>query len=387
MKKFIALLSLVSFIQCGSSDKKNVSEIIATGTLEEIQLQKTAHVKTINQLEKELEQLNASLQSKDKTQKFVLVGSVELKEEFYQHSVSFQGSIETDKNILIYPEIPGLLKKIHVSEGQKVTQGTLLAEISDGGLRDQLEQLKLQLKLAKTTFERQQRLWKQKIGSEIQFLQAKTNYLSIEKSVSQMKDQVAKTKITAPFDGVIDHIVADRGSNLTPGMTPIIRIINLDQMKVAAEIPEIHLPNIHTNTSAVVSVPVLGTQYEERVSVVGNFINPNNRSFRVEISLDNKEQMLKPNMTALIEVNDYNNPKAVLVSIKNILENQAGASYVYKLVEEDAAQNTYRVEKTFVKLGKSSKNKIEILSGLQAGDRIVEDGIRLVKDQQLVKNI
>lgn len=387
MKKFIALLSLVSFIQCGSSDKKNVSEIIATGTLEEIQLQKTAHVKTINQLEKELEQLNASLQSKDKTQKFVLVGSVELKEEFYQHSVSFQGSIETDKNILIYPEIPGLLKKIHVSEGQKVTQGTLLAEISDGGLRDQLEQLKLQLKLAKTTFERQQRLWKQKIGSEIQFLQAKTNYLSIEKSVSQMKDQVAKTKITAPFDGVIDHIVADRGSNLTPGMTPIIRIINLDQMKVAAEIPEIHLPNIHTNTSALVSVPVLGTQYEERVSVVGNFINPNNRSFRVEISLDNKEQMLKPNMTALIEVNDYNNPKAVLVSIKNILENQAGASYVYKLVEEDAAQKTYRVEKTFVKLGKSSNNKVEILSGLQAGDRIVEDGIRLVKDQQLVKNI
>jgi len=387
MKKFIALLSLVSFIQCGSSDKKNVSVFIATGTLEEIQLQKTAHVKTINQLEKELEQLNASLQSKDKTQKFVLVGSVELKEEFYQHSVSFQGSIETDKNILIYPEIPGLLKKIHVSEGQKVTQGTLLAEISDGGLRDQLEQLKLQLKLAKTTFERQQRLWKQKIGSEIQFLQAKTNYLSIEKSVSQMKDQVAKTKITAPFDGVIDHIVADRGSNLTPGMTPIIRIINLDQMKVAAEIPEIHLPNIHTNTSAVVSVPVLGTQYEERVSVVGNFINPNNRSFRVEISLDNKEQMLKPNMTALIEVNDYNNPKAVLVSIKNILENQAGASYVYKLVEEDAAQNTYRVEKTFVKLGKSSNNKVEILSGLQAGDRIVEDGIRLVKDQQLVKNI
>ena len=111
MKKFIALLSLVSFIQCGSSDQKSVSEVIATGTLEEIQLQKTEHVKTINQLEKELEQLNESLQAKDQTQKFVLVGSVELKEEFFQHSVSFQGSIETDKNILIYPEIPGLLKK------------------------------------------------------------------------------------------------------------------------------------------------------------------------------------------------------------------------------------------------------------------------------------
>ncbi|MDC1460846.1 efflux RND transporter periplasmic adaptor subunit, partial [Flavobacteriaceae bacterium] len=146
-------------------------------------------------------------------------------------------------------------------------------------------------------------------------------------------------------------------------------------------------PNIHTNTSAIVSIPVLGTEYKETVSVVGNFINPNNRSFRVEISLDNKDAMLKPNMTAAIEVNDYSNPNAVLVSIKNILENQKGASYVYKLVEEDATQNTYRVEKTFVKLGKSSNNKVEILSGLQAGDRIVEDGIRLVKDQQLVKNI
>lgn len=387
MKKFIALLSLILFIQCGSSDKKNVSEIIASGTLEEIQLQKTTHVKTINQLEKELEQLNEVLQTKDQAQKLVLVGSVALKEESFKHFVSFQGSVETDKNILIYPEIPGLLQNVHVSEGQKVKRGTLLAEISDSGLKDQLQQLELQLKLAKTTFERQERLWEQKIGSEIQFLQAKTNYLSIEKSVAQMKDQVAKTKITAPFDGIVDHIVADQGSNLAPGMTPIIRIINLDQMKVSAEIPEIHLPNIHKNTSASLYVPVLGAQFEETVSVVGNFINPSNRSFRIEISVNNKEGVLKPNMTAKVEVNDYSNPKAVLVSIKNILENQKGESYVYKLVVADASQNTFKVEKTFVKLGKSSNNKVEIIEGLQAGDRIVEDGIRLVRDQQIVKNI
>lgn len=387
MKKFIALLSLILFIQCGSSDKKNVSEIIANGTLEEIQLQKTTHVKTINQLEKELEQLNEVLQTKDQAQKLVLVGSVALKEESFKHFVSFQGSVETDKNILIYPEIPGLLQNVHVSEGQKVKRGTLLAEISDSGLKDQLQQLELQLKLAKTTFERQERLWEQKIGSEIQFLQAKTNYLSIEKSVAQMKDQVAKTKITAPFDGIVDHVVADQGSNLAPGMTPIIRIINLDQMKVSAEIPEIHLPNIHKNTSASVYVPVLGAQFEETVSVVGNFINPSNRSFRVEISVNNKEGVLKPNMTAKVKVNDYSNPKAVLVSIKNILENQKGESYVYKLVVADASQNTFKVEKTFVKLGKSSNNKVEIIEGLQAGDRIVEDGIRLVRDQQIVKNI
>ena len=387
MKKLTTLLTLLIFIQCGSPIKKSITEIISEGSLEEIQLLKTTHVKTINQLKKELNQLNEALLLKDQTQRYVLVESIELEKEIFNHFVSFQGSIETDKNVVIYPEIPGLLKKIHVKEGQQVTEGTLLAEISDGGLIDQLDQLKLQLKLAKTTYNRQKRLWNQKIGSEIQFLQAKTNYLSLQKSVLQMNDQVTKTKITAPFDGIIDHIIADSGSNLSPGMTPILRVVNLDQMKVAAEIPEMHLPNIQKNTSAIVSVPVLGIQFNEVVANVGNFINPNNRSFRVEISINNENGALKPNMTVEIKVNDYKNPEAILVPIKDVLENQNGESYVYLLEVSDEANDIYKVVKTFVKLGKTSDNKIEIIEGLEAGDKIVEEGIRLIKDQQLVKNI
>ena len=387
MKKLATLLILLLFVQCEPKDKKKFSDIMSEGSLEEIQLLKTTHVKTINQLKKELEQLNEVLLSKDQTQRYVLIGSIELEEEIFEHFVSFQGSIETDKNIVIYPEIPGLLKKIHVTEGQQVTQGDLLAELSDGGLIDQFEQFKLQLKLAKTTYNRQKRLWNQKIGSEIQFLQAKTTYLSLQKSVSQMNDQVTKTKITAPFDGIVDHIIADSGSNLSPGITPIMRVINLDQMKVAAEIPEMHLPNIQKNTSAIVYIPVLGIQFNEVVASVGNFINPNNRSFRVEISINNENGALKPNMTAEIKVNDYKNPEAILVPIKDILENQNGKSYVYLLEVSDEAKDIYKVVKTFVKLGKASDNKIEIIEGLEAGDKIVEEGIRLIKDQQLVKNI
>ena len=387
MKKLTTLLTLLVFIQCGSPIKKSVTEIISEGSLEEIQLLKTRHVKTINQLKKELNQLNEALLLKDQTQRYVLVESIELEKEIFNHFVSFQGSIETDKNVVIYPEIPGLLKKIHVKEGQQVTEGTLLAEISDGGLIDQLDQLKLQLKLAKTTYNRQKRLWNQKIGSEIQFLQAKTTYLSLQKSVSQMNDQVTKTKITAPFDGIVDHIIADSGSNLSPGITPIMRVINLDQMKVAAEIPEMHLPNIQKNTSAIVYIPVLGIQFNEVVASVGNFINPNNRSFRVEISINNENGALKPNMTAEIKVNDYKNPEAILVPIKDILENQNGKSYVYLLEVSDEAKDIYKVVKTYVKLGETSDNKIEIIEGLEAGDKIVEEGIRLIKDQQLVKNI
>jgi membrane fusion protein (multidrug efflux system) len=387
MKKLTTLLTLLVFIQCGSPIKKSVTEIISEGSLEEIQLLKTRHVKTINKLKKELNQLNEALLLKDQTQRYVLVESIELEKEIFNHFVSFQGSIETDKNVVIYPEIPGLLKKIHVEEGQQVSEGTLLAEISDGGLIDQLDQLKLQLKLAKTTYNRQKRLWNQKIGSEIQFLQAKTTFLSLQKSVSQMNDQVTKTKIRAPFDGIVDHIIADSGSNLSPGITPIMRVINLDQMKVAAEIPEMHLPNIQKNTSAIVYIPVLGIQFNEVVASVGNFINPNNRSFRVEISINNENGALKPNMTAEIKVNDYKNPEAILVPIKDILENQNGKSYVYLLEVSDEAKDIYKVVKTFVKLGKASDNKIEIIEGLEAGDKIVEEGIRLIKDQQLVKNI
>ena len=387
MKKLTTLLTLLVFIQCGSPIKKSVTEIISEGSLEEIQLLKTRHVKTINKLKKELNQLNEALLLKDQTQRYVLVESIELEKEIFNHFVSFQGSIETDKNVVIYPEIPGLLKKIHVEEGQQVSEGTLLAEISDGGLIDQLDQLKLQLKLAKTTYNRQKRLWNQKIGSEIQFLQAKTTFLSLQKSVSQMNDQVTKTKITAPFDGIVDHIIADSGSNLSPGITPIMRVINLDQMKVAAEIPEMHLPNIQKNTSAIVYIPVLGIQFNEVVASVGNFINPNNRSFRVEISINNENGALKPNMTAEIKVNDYKNPEAILVPIKDILENQNGKSYVYLLEVSDEAKDIYKVVKTYVKLGETSDNKIEIIEGLEAGDKIVEEGIRLIKDQQLVKNI
>ena len=144
---------------------------------------------------------------------------------------------------------------------------------------DQLQQLEVQYGLAKTTFERQKRLWEQQIGSEMQYLQAEAQFKSLQKSISQMQDQVAKTKISAPFDGIVDHILADEGSSLAPGMTPVVRIINLDQMKVSASVPEIHLPNIQLGSKVNVEVPVLNRTFEANINTVGNFINPNNRTF------------------------------------------------------------------------------------------------------------
>lgn len=387
MKNSILLLCILLFIQCGSSDKQTTAEIIASNDLAAIQKKKAEVVKNMNTLKQELESLNEVIGQLDNEQKFLLVTSIETKVAPYEHFVSFQGTLETDKNIVMYPEIPGLLKSIKVVEGQRVKKGDVLAIISDSGLVDQLQQLEIQLTLAKTTYERQNRLWEQKIGSEMQFIQAKTQYLSLEKSIAQMKDQVAKTTITAPFDGIVDHILADVGSSLAPGMTPVVRVINLDEMKVSAQIPEIHLNNIKKAAKVAVNIPVLNKTLPAEINAVGNFINPNNRSFRVEIGLENSIGDLKPNMTVLLNINDYKNEAAILVPSKNILEDQAGAKYVYTLERAPGQEGMYKAIKTFVKTGKNSDNKTEILEGLSAGDQIVEDGIRLVKDQQLVKII
>jgi RND family efflux transporter MFP subunit len=387
MKNSILLLCILLFIQCGSSDKQTTAEIIASKNLAAIQTKKAEVVKSMNTLKQELESLNEVIGQLDNEQKFLLVTSIETKVAPYEHFVSFQGTLETDKNIVMYPEIPGLLKSINVVEGQRVKKGDVLAIISDSGLVDQLQQLEIQLALAKTTYERQNRLWEQKIGSEMQFLQAKTQYLSLEKSIAQMKDQVAKTTITAPFDGIVDHLLADVGSSLAPGMTPVLRVINLDEMKVSAQVPEIHLNNIKKTAKVAVNIPVLNKTLPAEINAVGNFINPNNRSFRVEIGLENSTGDLKPNMTVLLNINDYKNEAAILVPSKNILEDQAGAKYVYTLENVAGQDGMYKAIKTFVKTGKSSDNKTEILEGLSAGDQLVEDGIRLVKDQQLVKII
>ena len=387
MKKFLILISLITLTQCGGDAPVQVDALIENGSVEALQSLKIQKQKELNSLKSDIEKLDNALRSQNTEKKLLLGTELLINPQELKHYVAFQGTIDTDQNLLLYPEIPGLLEAIYVEEGQKVKKGKALVKISDSGLQDQLEQMRIQLNLAKTTYERQEKLWNQKIGSEIQYLQAKAAFESLVKSVSQMQDQAAKTIIRAPFDGVVDHIIADKGSNLNPGMTPVLRFMNLKKMQVAGEIPEKHLPNIQKNSEAKVTVPVFGRSWDSKVSFVGNYINPNNRSFRVEIELDNKDERLKPNMTAQVLLNDYTNPQALLVPLKNILKNQDGRSYVFVLEAIAGQKDTYKAVKTFVETGAESNNTLEIIKGLNPGDRILQEGVRLAKDQQLVKVI
>ena len=221
------------------------------------------------------------------SQKRVLVTAIEIKPQIFNHTIEIQANIKTRQNLQLFPEFGGRLNQILVKEGQEVKKGTLLAVIDDAGLQDQLDQMKLQLQLVKTTFERTQRLWDQKIGSEMMYLEAKTRFKSQQKQVAQMRDQLSKTKIYAPFSGVIDEIIARKGSTLAPGMTPIMRIVNLDNMYVESDVPENYLANITKGSFAKVSIPVLNETQNTLVRQTGNFIQPNNRTFRVEAPIKN----------------------------------------------------------------------------------------------------
>ena len=218
MKKTIIFLNfLLLLLACGQETEKTVSSITANkDTLDELQIQKTVYTRQINELSLALDSLNQKLEKISGSQKRVLVTAIEIKPQIFNHTIEIQANIKTRQNLQLFPEFGGRLNQILVKEGQEVKKGTLLAVIDDAGLQDQLDQMKLQLELVKTTFERTQRLWDQKIGSEMMYLEAKTRFKSQQKQVAQMRNQLSKTKIYAPFSGVIDEIIARKGSALAP---------------------------------------------------------------------------------------------------------------------------------------------------------------------------
>ena len=388
MKKTIISVSFSLFLlACGQETEKVASSITNNkGTLDELEIQKANYTRQIKGLTLALDSLNQKLEKMSGGQKRVLVTALEIKPQIFNHTIEIQANIKTRKNLQLFPEFGGRLNQILVKEGQEVKKGTLLAVIDDAGLQDQLDQMKLQLELVKTTFERTQRLWDQKIGSEMMYLEAKTRFKSQQKQVAQMRNQLFKTKIYAPFSGVIDEIIARKGSTLAPGMTPIMRIVNLDNMYVESDVPENYLANITKGSLAKVSIPVLNVTQNTVVRQTGNFIQPNNRTFRVEAPIKNPTGMIKPNLNARLSIVDYSNLEALMIPFRVIRKNAKGNSFVFILTGQEE-NNGYIAEQRFVTLGMSKDELVEITKGVNTEDLIVDEGVSLLVTGQKVKRI
>nr|WP_321221591.1 efflux RND transporter periplasmic adaptor subunit [uncultured Psychroserpens sp.] len=381
-KLFILSLLIAS---CSGNKEQTVEDIIASNDAIAIQTKKDALVTQQQEIANKIKLLDDELKNINPDRNIPLITTFTAKEKEFKHFLELQGSVETKQNLVITPEMGGILQRVYVKEGDKVTKGQLLAKIDDGGLSQQVAQLQIQADLAKTTFERQKRLWDQKIGSEITFLQAKSQYEAAQKGVNQLNQQVAKTSVRAPFSGTIDDVITDQGSVVAPGQTQLIRIVNLDDMYIETDVPESYISSISNGKDVEVDFPVLGKQLDAKIRQTGNFINPANRTFKVEVAVPNKDKTIKPNLTARLKINDYTSENAILIPQSIISENADGEQYIYVLVDKTGEKAT--AKQVIIKTGKTQGDVIEVLEGLQNNDEIIDEGARSVKDGQVVKII
>ena len=385
MKYILSIVSIaLLFASCGGNKSTDsVEAVIAGGDLTKMKSKRDQVLKSYDSIGKILGTLEVAISEKDTLKRLPLVTSYKVKDTLFNHFIDIQGDVDTKENIIIYPEYAGTLTHIYVKESQNVSKGQLLAKIDDGGLANQLAQMKTQFELAKTTFERQERLWNQKIGSEIQYLQAKASMEGLENSVKQMQSQLDKTNIRAPFSGTIDEIITDQGQVVSPGANELMRLVSLKNMYVKASIPENYLGTIRKGSFVNVEFPSLGKQINGSVRQVGNFINPNNRTFEIEITIPNKEQLIKPNLVANLEINDYQKENATIIPDNVVQENAQGEKFVYLISELKDSEAT--VTKRKVNLGLAYDGYVEVFDGIQSGDLIVKDGAITMRDGLTVK--
>ncbi len=385
MKKLVyTLTTTILLAACGNNTETSFSDLIAQGDLETLRAKKTEISDRQRELEKDLDLLDSVIAVKSGEERLPLVTILTAKSEKFNHYLELQGAVKTKQNVLIYPEMGGALQRVYVKEGQRVSKGQLLASIDDGGMSSQVSQLKTQAELAKTTYERQKRLWEQKIGSEIQFLQAKSSYEAIENMVSQAQSQLGKSQIRAPFSGIIDNVIKEQGTVVAPGPgAEVFRIINLSDMYITVDVPENNLSGITKGKEAKVYFPVLGDTIISKIRQTGNFINPSNRAFSVEIAVPNKKGNIKPNLSARVSLNDYSSENAILVPQGIISENANGDQYVYVAVEPNGDKAV--AKRRIIKTGKTQGSMVEALSGINDGDLLIKEGARTVKEGQNVQ--
>jgi len=380
MKQILYITILAITLAACSDNKKlqSVEDVIESGDLQKMQDKRTEIQASFDSISRILSRLELAIAEKDTTLRFPLVTVFEVKDTVFSRFVAIQGNVETSENILIYPEYQGVLTNVNVRQGQQVSRGQVLARIDDGGLSSQLAQLETQYALAKTTYERQQRLWDQQIGSEIQLLQAKTNMEATESSVNQLRSQLNKTTIRAPFSGVIDEIITDQGQVVGPGGNALMRLVNLKDMRVKAAVPENYLQSVSKGSPVQVSFPAIQTVVDGKISAVGSYINPTNRTFQIEVEIPNTEERIKPNLMASLQINDYTSENTFAIPTNCIIENALGDKFVFVLNEIDG--NNAAVKRTQIETGKKSGGLVEVLSGLADSDIIVKDGALTLKD-------
>jgi len=381
--KNLYFLFIVLTISC-SNNESTFEEVLKSTNIE---LLKEKRDQLTNIQQKTYEKINlidSRLKAISNESKDPIVYVKKLEESTFKHYVELQGDVKSNKIVSIFPEFSGIVKEIKVKSGDNVIKGQKLAIIDDGGLKQQLAQLKITFELVKTTYERQKRLWEQKIGSEIQYLETKSIYEAQKQSIDQINKRLEKTVIKAPFDGVIDNVIVKEGEVIYPGRSNLMLLVNLDNMYVESKVPEKYLNTVTENKDVIMYFPMLDLNLESSIKYSANFINPSNRTFRIEADIPTNIYNIKPNLNAKIKVNDYTNENAITVKLNHINIDSENNKYVYKIVNKE---NTNYAVKTAIETGLKNGDFIEVTKGLLKNDIIVTEGFRNLTNNSTVKII
>ncbi|MCK5781610.1 MAG: efflux RND transporter periplasmic adaptor subunit [Flavobacteriales bacterium] len=373
---YITAFAALMFTSCSNE----VEKAETTGTLSELIVKRDSLKVQFNKISKELKSVDQEIDALDTGKKLYIVSTVNAEMKLFKHYVEVQGNVNSDQSISMFPEMGGLVRRVYVKEGQAVKKGQVLMKFDSDVLEKNRQEIDTSLELAQTTYEKQKKLWEKNIGSEIQYLQAKTNLESMKGKKAALNAQIAKTKIIAPFSGIIDQIFVKQGEMSSPTM-PALRLINLDNVYIEADVSEKYLRLIKKGTEAKIYFPNLNKNIDAKVTMIGSYINPTNRSFRIVVDIQNNEHNIKPNQLAVINLLDLEK-QGVVIPSSIILNAPDGSSYVYAVSNENG---TSVVKKLPVKTGLSYKNETIIYEGLNKDAILIDKGSRGIQDGQKIK--
>ncbi len=376
MKYLIPVFMIALFITgCAvEEDPKDLDSLKAT-----LKTKKSA----LKALTKEIDSLTTKikeLEPNKEVNRTVVTTQKVFRKDFMSYA-SIQATVKSDDIVVASSEIGGRLLNVAVVEGQNVNKGQLIAVTDLESVDKQIAELETSLELAVTTYERQKRLWDQNVGSEMQYLQAKNNKERIEKSLETVNYQLTKAKVYAPIGGVVDQVFLKGGELAGPGV-PIVQILNTQKVKVVADVPESYLNKIKKGELVTVQFPAIDKEFESRVTLIGRMINPGNRTFTVEVELQNKSGMLKPNLLSTMLINDIAEKDVIVIPLELVQQEVSGRSYVF--VKAENSEGAF-AKKVIIETGASYDGNIIITSGLNGDEEIIVSGARGLANNELIK--
>ncbi|MEM9916751.1 MAG: efflux RND transporter periplasmic adaptor subunit [Bacteroidota bacterium] len=331
----------------------------------------------IGKLQKDIAKLDTT--KKEEVRQLVTTTAVDKRN--FSRFVEIQSNVQTVDAVMASSETGGRILKLNVDEGSYVKKGQLIARVDLESIDKQIEEVKKSKELAVQLYDRQKRLWDQNIGSEVQYLQAKNNVERLDKSLESLDHQLTKANVYAPISGVVNMVMIESGETAPPG-GPIVEIINTSRVKVVADVPERYLRAVRKGERVKVSFPAIEEEKEARVSMIGRTIDPANRTFAVEVELSNPKGLLKPNLLAIMFINDFSEDNAVTVPVEVVQQDVSGRDFVF--VAEKGTAGLF-AKKVFIEVGESYEGEVIIKDGLQGGESLIVDGARGLSDREPIK--